>query len=269
MLQQRSIALIGCGAIGTVVAETLHAELRDSFTLAYFCDASQDKAESLAQRLGGKPALYEDAIPCCDIALEAATAAAMPAILRTAWRHRKPCVALSVGGFALDPTLLEEAEQVACPVYLPSGAIAGLDGVLALREMGLDEVSLTTVKHPRSLTGIPYLEQQGFTPADLSGPLTVFEGSAGQAIHHFPANVNVAITLSLVGIGFERTQVRLVADPGATRTQHTIVAKAGDCMVSATTTGVPLPQNPKSSLLAVESTIALFRRLASFLHPGL
>jgi len=269
MRQQRNIALIGCGAIGAVVAESLHTELRDSFTLAYFCDSSPDKAESLAQRLGGKTAHYEDAIPCCDIVLEAGTAAAMPTILRAAWRHRKPCVAMSVGGFALDPALLEEAEQAACPVYLPSGAIAGLDGVLALRELGLDEVSLTTTKHPRSLAGVPYLEQQGFTLANLSGPLTVFEGSADQAIRHFPANVNVAITLSLAGIGFERTRVHLVADPDATRTTHTVVAKAGDCMVSATTTGIPLPQNPKSSLLAVESAIALFRRLASSLHPGL
>ena len=269
MHQQRSIALIGCGAIGAVVAEALHTELRASFALAYCCDASPDKAESLAQRLGGKVARYEDAIPCCDIVLEATTAAAMPAILRTAWRHGKSCVALSVGGFALDPTLLTEAEQAACPVYLPSGAIAGLDGVLALRELGLDEVSLTTTKHPRSLVGVPYLEQLGFTPTSLSGPMTVFEGSAGEAIRHFPANVNVAITLSLAGIGFERTRVHLVADPGATRTIHTVVAKAGDCMISATTTGIPLPQNPKSSLLAVESAIALFRRLASFLRPGL
>jgi aspartate dehydrogenase len=269
MHQQRNIALIGCGAIGAVVAESLHAELRHSFTLTHFCDALPDKAEALAQRLGGKAARYEDAIPECDVVLEAATAAAMPAILRTAWRHNKPCIALSVGGFALDPELLREAEQAACPVYLPSGAIAGLDGVLALRELGLDEVSLTTTKHPRSLSGVPYLEQQGFTPSNLSGPLTVFEGSAGEAIRNFPANVNVAITLSLAGIGFERTQVRLVADPDTTRTIHTIVAKAGDCMISATTTGIPLPQNPKSSLLAVESAIALCRRLASFLRPGL
>ena len=269
MRQQQNIALIGCGAIGAIVAEALHAELRDSFTVAYFCDAAPDKATVLAQRLGGKTARHEDAIPCCDIVLEATTAAAMPAILRAAWRHGKTCVALSVGGFALDSTLLEDAEQAPCPIYLPSGAIAGLDGVLALRELGLDDVSLTTTKHPRSLAGTPYLEQQGFDPASLNAPATVFEGSAGQAIRHFPANVNVAITLSLAGIGFERTRVRLVADPGATRTTHTVVAKAGDCMISATTTGVPLPQNPKSSLLAVQSAIALFRRLASLLRPGL
>lgn len=269
MLEQRSIALIGCGAIGAVVAEALCTDLRASFALTHFCDASPEKAEELARRLGGKAACHEDALSCCDLVLEATTAAAMPDILRAAWRHGKSCVALSVGGFALDPTLLAEAEQAACPLYLPSGAIAGLDGVLALRELGLDEVSLTTTKHPRSLAGVPYLEERGFTPAKLDGPLTVFEGSAGQAIRHFPANVNVAITLSLAGIGFDRTSVRLVADPGATRTLHTVVAKAGDCMVSATTTGIPLPQNPKSSLLAVESTIALFRRLASFVRPGL
>jgi aspartate dehydrogenase len=193
----------------------------------------------------------------------------MPEVLRTAMRHNKTCVAMSVGGFVFDSSLLAEAENAPCPVYLPSGAIAGLDGVLALRELGLNEVSLTTTKHPRSLADIPYLEQQGIQMATISEAITVFEGSAEQAIRHFPANVNVAITLSLAGIGFARTRVRLVADPAATCTTHTITARAGECALSATTTGVPLPHNPKSSLLAVESALALFRRLASPLQTGI
>ncbi len=265
---RRSIGLVGCGAIGASVARGLRENFADTFTLSLFSDADQAKAEALAKECGGRAAPLEELVEGSDLLLEATTASVMPGVLRAALKGGRPIVILSVGGFVLDPALQAEAEQAAVPIYLPSGAIAGLDGVLALRELGLDEVSLTTVKHPKSLTGIPYLEAQGIDLSTLSEPLTVFEGPAQEAIRNFPANVNVAITLSLAGIGFSRTLVRLVADPSATRTRHTVHARAGDCELTATSTSIPLPQNPRSSLLAVESAFAVFRRLASPLHTG-
>lgn len=268
MQHKRTIGIVGCGAIGAAVAEGLHVNFTDSFTLGMFSDADAAKARTLADQYGGRAGSLDEVIAGCDILLETTTASVMPGVLRAALRAKRCCVIMSVGGFVFDPALLQEAEKAASDIHLPSGAIAGLDGVLALRELGLDAVSITTTKHPRSLANIPYLESKGIDLAAITEPFTVFEGPAGDAIRNFPANVNVAITLSLAGAGFARTTVRLVADPAASRTTHTVFARSGDCEMTATTTGVPLPQNPKSSLLAVESAFAVFRKLASPMRTG-
>lgn len=267
-MKKKSVAIVGCGAIGAFVAERLHENFRESFSLDWFSSNTMAKAEALAARFGGQAAPYEEAIPRCDVVLEATTVQAMPGVLRTAVRHGKALVVLSIGGFLQDPDLLADAEAAVAPIYLPSGALAGFDGIMGMREIGLEEVVLTITKHPKSLAGNAYLEQQGVDLTALTEPATLFDGPADQAIRNFPANVNVAINLSLAGLGFSRTRVHLVADPNTTKTVLTVSAKAGPCAMTATTTGVPLPQNPRSSLLAAQAALGAFRRLASPLHTG-
>ena len=265
----QKIGLVGCGAIGGILAAGLDRSFRGLYTLAAVMDYFPEKAQALAAAHGAKAvATLPELLYACDLVVEAGGAQAMPGIVRAALAAGKDILVMSVGGFVFDPTLMAEVEGAASHVYAPSGAIAGLDGVLALRELGLDSASLTTTKHPRSLTGIAWLDEQGIDLGVITEPFTVFEGSAEEAIRHFPANVNVAISLSLAGLGFQRTQVRLVADPSCTRTVHRVYARAGECEVDATTTGVPLPENPKTSLLAVESALAVLRRIASPVRIG-
>ena len=145
---------------------------------------------------------------------------------------------------------------------------AGLDGIRAMREMGLDAVTLTTVKHPRSLGQMPPLSE--LIPPTAEEALIMspearllFSGTAEEAIRRFPANVNVAVSLGLAGLGFSRTRVRLFADPCAAGTLHHISARAGDCTLETMTRPAPLPQNPRSSALAMYSVPALLRGLAA------
>ena len=159
-------------------------------------------------------------------------------------------------------------EAARAAVHVPSGAIAGLDGIRAMREMGLDAVTLTTVKHPRSLGQMPPLSE--LTPPTAEEALIMspearllFSGTAEEAIRRFPANVNVAVSLGLAGLGFSRTRVRLFADPRAAGTLHHIAARAGDCTLETITRPAPLPQNPRSSALAMYSVPALLRGLAA------
>ena len=91
----------------------------------------------------------------------------------------------------------------------------------------------------------------------------LFSGTAEEAIRRFPANVNVAVSLGLAGLGFSRTRVRLFADPCAAGTLHHISARAGDCTLETMTRPAPLPQNPRSSALAMYSVPALLRGLAA------
>ena len=236
------LGIIGCGAMGRLIARHIREQL-PSYRLGGLFSRTTAHAEGLALELGDVPVLgLQQLIETCDLLVEATSAAAMPDIVRS-------CLA-------------------AGKAVVPSGAIAGLDGIRAMREMGLDAVTLTTVKHPRSLGQMPPLSE--LIPPTAEEALIMspearllFSGTAEEAIRRFPANVNVAVSLGLAGLGFSRTRVRLFADPCAAGTLHHISARAGDCTLETMTRPAPLPQNPRSSALAMYSVPALLRGLAA------
>ena len=262
------LGIIGCGAMGRLIARHIREQL-PSYRLGGLFSRTTAHAEGLALELGDVPVLgLQQLIETCDLLVEATSAAAMPDIVRACLAAGKAVVPLSVGGFSLDPALLRDVEAARAAVHVPSGAIAGLDGIRAMREMGLDAVTLTTVKHPRSLGQMPPLSE--LIPPTAEEALIMspearllFSGTAEEAIRRFPANVNVAVSLGLAGLGFSRTRVRLFADPCAAGTLHHISARAGDCTLETMTRPAPLPQNPRSSALAMYSVPALLRGLAA------
>ncbi len=262
------LGIIGCGAIGRLIARHVREHM-PSYRLGGLFSRTPAHAEDLARELGDVPVLdLPHLIASCDLLVEAASAAAMPDIVRACIGAGKAVVTLSAGGFSLDPDLLRDVEAASAPVHVPSGAIAGLDGIRAMREMGLDAVILTTVKHPRSLGQVPDLTELP-PPSAEEAPIMspearlLFSGTAEEAIRRFPANVNVAVSLGLAGLGFSHTQVRLFADPCAAGTLHHISARAGDCTLETIVRPAPLPQNPRSSALAMHSVPALLRGLAA------
>ena len=102
---------------------------------------------------------------------------------------------------------------------MPTGALLGLDAVRATAEGKITSATIVTRKPPAGLAGAPLLVAKGLSVDGLKAPLRVFAGSAREAIAGFPANVNVAVALSLAGIGPDRTQVEMWADP-ARDAQH-------------------------------------------------
>ena len=153
------LGIIGCGAMGRLIARHIREQL-PSYRLGGLFSRTTAHAEGLALELGDVPVLgLQQLIETCDLLVEATSAAAMPDIVRACLAAGKAVVPLSVGGFSLDPALLRDVEAARAAVHVPSGAIAGLDGIRAMREMGLDAVTLTTVKHPRSLGQMPPLSE--------------------------------------------------------------------------------------------------------------
>jgi aspartate dehydrogenase len=142
-------------------------------------------------------------------------------------------------------------------LLIPSGAIGGLDAIRAAAEAGLTEVTLVTAKPP-----------EGFGLHGLTEAKVLYEGNATEAVAKFPKNVNVAAALSLAGMGFEKTHVRIVADPALTANTHTIVAKGAFGEMTCKVENRPSPENPASSYLASLAALALIRRFVAPIQVG-
>lgn len=153
-------------------------------------------------------------------------------------------------------------------LYVPSGAVGGLD---ILRTAGidrLDEVRLVTSKPPRALAGAPFFQTHPLDLEAITERQVIFSGTAAEAVKLFPQNVNVAAVLSLGGLGAERTMVEVVADPQLDRNVHEVVARGSFGEMRLQLANVPSPVNPKTSFLACLSPLALLRRLSEPIWIG-
>jgi aspartate dehydrogenase len=169
--------------------------------------------------------------------------------------------ALTQGDFFED--LAKGAEEKGVRIYLPSGAVGAIDALQAAKIQGLDEVTLTTRKPPRSLGKI-----EGADLEKLKEPLVIFEGPAKEAVVKFPQNVNVAATISLAGIGPDRTRVRVVADPSIGQNIHEIRARGAFGSFEIRLANLPNPDNPKTSLLACLSVVSLLKKIRATVQIG-
>jgi aspartate dehydrogenase len=129
--------------------------------------------------------------------------------------------ALATPGFLDD--LLARADS-ASQLLIPAGAIAGLDGLGALKRAGLTSVTYTSSKPPLAWKDTP--AEQVVRLDEIKERTLFFEGSAREAALNYPKNANLAATVALAGLGFERTTVRLVADPTAEGNTGTIHAES-------------------------------------------
>ena len=264
------VGLVGCGNIASALCEAM-ADGRIGAEVSGLTDVDVEKAERLRQqhKLNAAIGTLDETAAGCDFLVEAAVAAVVPDVVRSAAKHGVDCLIMSLGGLMLNPELFGVARQGNILICMPSGAICGLDGIRSAMQAGLDSVTLTTRKPPAGLKGAPYLVNNGISVDGLTAPLVVFDGSALDAVKAFPANVNVAAALSLAGIGAERTKVRVIADPAATTTSHEIVAIGPFGELRAMTNNLPSPNNPKSSYLASLSAIAELRTAAVRFDAGM
>ncbi len=176
------------------------------------------------------------------------------------------------GGALCDDDLRARLERAAAKhralLYVPSGGIGGLDALKAACAAGVDEVSIAVTKPPAAWKGIPYVERQKIDLDRLTGPVTLFEGTAREGVPHFPANVNIAAALALAGVGFDRTRLKVVADPGLKFNTHFITIKGRTGTIDLRFESVPSPDNPKTAMLACYSALAAIRQFGSPVRYG-
>jgi aspartate dehydrogenase len=112
------------------------------------------------------------------------------------------------------------------------------------------------------------LASKGIDVDKLVEPTVVYEGPARDAVNHFPKNLNVAATVSLLGIGLDKTKVTMIVDPSTQRNSHTVVVKGDFGEMRAETQNVPSPKNPATSYLAALSAVAAIRRILGDIWIG-
>ena len=163
-------------------------------------------------------------------------------------------VLISTGALA-DPAVERGIRDVlgrsSARLAIPAGAVGGLDLLASARLAGLDRVAYSSRKPPRAWKGTR--AEEILDVDTLSEPVEFFRSNAREAALAFPQNANVAATVALAGVGFERTEVSLWADPAATGNEHTIVAEGAFGRATIVVAGNPLPDNPKTSWLAALS----------------
>ncbi|MFC1804216.1 aspartate dehydrogenase [Candidatus Omnitrophota bacterium] len=266
------IGIAGCGAIGSSLAKTIAKDFSKEARLCGFYDTLTKKAYQLAAlHKNKKLALLslEELISKSQLIIEATAAASSYEIAKKSLSARRDVMVMSVGGILDHYRELEAlAKEKGAKLYIPSGAICGIDGLKAASCSKIKSVVLTTRKPPKGFLGLAYLLKKKINLEKIKEDTVIFEGPAFLAVKKLPKNINVAATLSIAGIGAEKTLVRIIACPGIKRNIHEIEIDSEAGRITARTENVIHPDNPKTSYLAVLSAVATLKQALQPMKVG-
>ncbi len=263
------VGIAGLGSIGLSVARALDGGIA-GLSLVAVVEPNREAAGQKVSGLRSRPRVCtaNELAELVDVIVEAVPAAAVPTVVGPGIEAGRLVIACSSAALLTNPALIERAHRTGARIIVPSGAILGLDALRAAAEGRIDAVTLETRKPPGGLAGAPHLRAKAIDLVGLAEPRLVFDGNALEAALGFPANVNVAASLALAGIGAERTRVRIWADPTIERNLHTITVEADSARFQMSVEGLPSPSNPKTSQMTAYSVISCLRRLTSTLTVG-
>ena len=252
------IGIAGVGAIGSALARTLTSEKGIN---NYVLDCISDP--DAKSNFDVPNVDFDTLMERCDLAIECLPASVVPALAEAAFKSNTHIIFISASAWLLYPQIADNYKNSQSRVYIPSGALCGLDGVRAIKELGITSAKIASTKPPLGFKGAPYIVENNIDLTDIKESTLLFEGNALEASKGFPANVNVAATLSLAGIGAEDTRVEIWADPQAVSNAHEIIIKSEYSTLTSKIENMPDPMNPKSSILAAQSIVATLRNMSS------
>lgn len=266
-----NICIIGCGAIGSVLARA--ASDMEEVGKIFLIDQSRDQAVKLHDEVPGSTILPDvRSIPDdVELVIEAASQGAVRMFGRVILKRGVSLMVMSVGALIdseLYETLRTTAKENHARIYIPSGAIGGLDVVNSASIGEIRELSLKTSKPPKGLTNISFITAAGIDVEKIERPTVVFDGTAEEAIEKFPLNINVASILALAGPGKQYTRVRIIVDPDIERNVHEISMRGEFGEMKCTIQNKPHPRNPKTSYLAALSAIAMVKKIVGVVNIG-
>jgi aspartate dehydrogenase len=269
---EKRVGIIGYGSIGKeIIAATSRNEIPNARIVALF-----DKESTVFNKVDydtGELNLFSDfdefynsdIYSNIDIIIECASKGAIKEYGKKIIDSKKDLIVLSVGAFS-DEKYLIELQNLSnlnnTKILIPTGAIAGLDSIRSVKKY-LNTLTIVTTKNPKSLIGAPYFKSSKIRIDEILKETVLFEGNAVDAIELFPANVNVAVSVALAGIGLVKTQVKIVADPTLSVNKHEIVGEGTFGKIQIVVQNIPSPSNPRTSYLASLSAIECLRGLCN------
>jgi aspartate dehydrogenase len=262
------VAIAGLGSIGSKIATALDQGI-EGLTLSAVAVRDPAKHQSFLSSLRRPPQVLpvDELGDAADIVVECAPSSQLRAIVEPAVTRGRSAVVVSVGGLLDNFDLVDLARTHGGRILVPTGALIGLDAVNAAAIGTIHSVNMVTRKPIDGLKGAPFIVQNNIDLDNLREPLKLFEGSARDAAKGFPANVNVAVALSLAGIGPDRTRMQVWADPTVTRNVHRIEVEADSARFSMAIENIP-SENPKTGMITALSVIALLRKQRATLCVG-
>jgi aspartate dehydrogenase len=265
---KKRVAVVGLGAIGRAIVMALDRGM-DGLVLTAVSVSHPDKHSAFLAGLTTPPAILpiDGLVDVADLVIECAPAALLRSIVAPFVERGKTAVVLSVGALLVNDDLIGIAKQNGGQIVVPTGALIGLDAVTAAAEGVIHSVRMVTRKPVKGLVGAPYVVEHNIDIENITEPLKIFDGTAREAAKGFPANLNVAVALSLAGIGPDRTKLEIWADPALTRNTHRIEVDADSASFAMSIENIP-SENPKTGRITALSVIAYLRKQASALRVG-
>ncbi|MBP2667526.1 MAG: nadX [Firmicutes bacterium] len=205
---KKQIALIGFGTIGQYLFRQLRSQ--DDIEITGVYEANPETAKTVPDNLAiSSPAELEKLLSNVEYA---------------------DMVVFSTTAFAdeeFESKALELCSKFSRKIYVPHGAILGLDGIRDGREK-LESVMITTIKKPANL---------GRTETERT---VLFEGPTREACRLYPRNVNVHASIAIAGLGFDKTKSRIIADPDSEGNVHIIEIAAEGVKFKIEICSIPL-----------------------------
>jgi aspartate dehydrogenase len=262
------VAIAGLGAIGSTLAAELDRGI-DGLVLAAVALRDPAKHRAFLDGLRRPPVVVpiQQLAEVADMVIECAPSRLLREIVEPVVRRGKTAVVVSAGALLDNSDLIELAKANGGRIIVPTGALIGLDAVNAAAVGTIHSVKMISRKPVAGLKGAPFLADNGIEIDGLREPLRLFEGTAREAAKGFPANLNVAVALSLAGIGPDRTLVEIWADPTVTRNVHRIEVESDAARFSMGIENIP-SENPKTGKITALSVIALLRKQRAALSVG-
>ena len=256
------LAIIGCGALGTILVN--HLAKAGDWTLTGVMARTLQHAQTLA-KVGHCKATTDLEVLLADqpdVVVEIAGIGAAKAYGAAVLEAGCDLVVVSAGAFA-DPVwrdmMVSKATTLGRRIHVASGAIGGFDVLRTAALMGVDEVTIASTKSPKSLAGAPGLGDRTLSSTEEE---IAFEGSVEDAVRGFPKNVNVAAATALA-TACDDLVVRVVSQPALTENTHRITLKAGTMRTDLTFASSFDAANPRSSVSTAWSVLALLKNLRS------
>ena len=263
------VGIVGFGSIGYDVGKRIDQGIED-FNLIGISSRTKKNVLKKISSFKNKPEVFslEDLCKKSDIIIDCAPKDAFKEILKNCLKNKKKIITISGSGILQNFKTVLSANQFNTQVILASGAILGLDGLRAASEGKIFSVKMITKKPPNALKFSKYVIENKISLAKLSKSKMIFKGSATEGAKAFPANVNVAAAVGLAGIGPDKTNLEIWADPKLSRNTHKVVVKSDSADFEIKIKNVQSIENPGTGKITALSVIACLRGMKSPLKSG-